>query len=242
MSVAIKTYITIDIDWAPEEVIEDTLSLLKEYNVSATLFCTHKSDVINNADIAKYEKAIHPNFNFLLQGKNTNGNNAEDVLDSLLTIYPEAKGIRSHSMTQSSMLLDLFVQKGLQYDANHFLPYQNIMPFTLWNGLIRIPYNWEDDVHFAYNKKFENPEFEFADNELLIVDFHPMHIFLNTENAERYKAAKPHYQNVKELLKFRNDGKEKKGVRDVFIQLLVANKNNNNLLYTLANSHKSYIQ
>lgn len=229
-------YFTIDVDWAPEAVIEDTLALLEEYQVAATLFCTHASRVIDQCNAALFEKAIHPNFNFLLNGQNANGENAETVLDDLLKCYPEAKGVRSHSMTQSSVLLDLFVQKGLLYDANHFLPYQAVTPFKLWNGLIRIPYNWEDDVHFSYGKAFENPEFEFAENQLLIVDFHPAHIFLNTEAPERYAAAKKFYQQPAELIKFRNPGLERKGTRDVFIELLKAHRGNKNTLLQLSSA------
>lgn len=227
-------YFTIDVDWAPEAVIADTLALLEEHQVAATLFCTHASRVIDQCHTALFEKAIHPNFNFLLNGQHSNGQNAEAVLDNLLDLYPEAKGVRSHSMTQSSVLLDLFVQKGLLYDANHFLPYQPVTPFKLWNGLIRIPYNWEDDVHFSYGKAFENPEFEFAGNQLLIVDFHPVHIYLNTKSKEHYQQAKKYYQEPDELIKFRKINEDKAGVRDVFIQLLRQNKGNKNMLRHLA--------
>jgi hypothetical protein len=227
-------YITIDIDWAPEEVIEDTLSLLEAYDVSATLFCTHKSMAIDRAGNDRFEKAIHPNFNFLLEGKQDHGKNAEETIENLLAIYPGAKGVRSHSMAQSSVLLNLFKEKGMLYEANHFVPYQPIKPFFLWNGLIRLPYNWEDDVHFMYRKEFNDDLFDFAKGNLLVLDFHPIHIFLNTEHEDRYLAAKKHYQQPKELIPYRNAGKVNKGVRDVFIELLKINRGNKNTLLKLA--------
>ncbi len=240
MSQPSAVYITIDIDWAPEEVIEDTLLLLEEYDVAATLFCTHASGVIDGCNTNLFEKAIHPNFNFLLNGEKVNGNNAEEVLDSMLMLYPDAKGVRSHSMTQSSVLLDMFAEKGLMYDANHFLPYQPVKPFTLWNGLTRIPYNWEDDVHFAYGKKFEEPGFDFATDNLLIVDFHPIHLFLNTENAKRYQAAKKYYQQPDKLIKYTNNSGAIAGARDVFIQLLKQNKGCKNKLIHLAETTSTF--
>jgi hypothetical protein len=227
-------YFTIDIDWAPEAVIADTLALLEENQVAATLFCTHKSRVIDQCNTALFEKAIHPNFNFLLNGQKTNGESAEAVLDHLLHLYPQATGVRSHSMTQSSVLLDLFLQKGLLYDANHFLPYQQVRPFKLWNGLVRIPYNWEDDVHFFYGKEFEEPLFSSIPGDLLIVDFHPVHIYLNTKSKEHYQEAKKYYQQPDELIKCRGSSEEKAGVRDVFIQLLLQNKGNKNTMHQLA--------
>ena len=41
---------TSDIDWAPEEVIADMLQLFEMHNVKCTLFCTHKSKVIEECN------------------------------------------------------------------------------------------------------------------------------------------------------------------------------------------------
>ena len=46
--------ITIDLDWAPDEVIRFTFDLLDTYHVRATVFCTHK------VDIGIHEPALHP--------------------------------------------------------------------------------------------------------------------------------------------------------------------------------------
>ena len=134
---------TIDVDWASEEVIEDTLLLFENYNVCCTLFATHKSKVLDTCNRNLFEIGLHPNFNPLLQGK---GGNVNDVLKKLKEMYPEAIGARSHSLTQSGYILSQYKEVGIEYEVNHFLPYhQNIKPFMLWNGLLRIPFNWEDD-------------------------------------------------------------------------------------------------
>ena len=45
-----------------------------------------------------------------------------------------------------------------------------------------IPYNFEDDVHYNYNKSFDISLLEeFKTSEYLIMDFHPIHIFLNSD-------------------------------------------------------------
>lgn len=36
-----KIFLTFDIDWAHDEVIDDVLQLLSKYQASATLFATH---------------------------------------------------------------------------------------------------------------------------------------------------------------------------------------------------------
>lgn len=214
---------TSDIDWAPEEVILDTIGLFEEYDVKCTFFSTHHSRVLAKADKKKFEIAVHPNFNPLL---NLSGNKrAEDILDEILDIHPDAKGIRSHSMMQSTALLQMFADKHLVYDSNHFLPYQSgLKPFRLWNGMVRIPYNWEDDVHWAYGYEFEDCGINLNDTGLNVFDFHPIHIYLNTENKYRYTEAKKFYNDPKKLKDFQNN--EIKGARNMLISLLKYVKEN----------------
>lgn len=45
-----KVVLTSDIDWAPEEVIQDFLDLLQSFNAKCTLFCTHESEVISKCN------------------------------------------------------------------------------------------------------------------------------------------------------------------------------------------------
>jgi hypothetical protein len=209
--------ITVDIDWAPEEVIEDTISFFKESNIKCTFFCTHKSHILERADKNLFELSIHPNFNFLLEGK---VGTAEKIIDDLLNIFPESIGIRSHSLMQSSVLLNLFAKKGMKYECNQFLPYaRNVQPTVLWNGLLRLPFIWEDDTHWMYHKNFSSLDIDLDQGGLKIFNFHPIHIFLNTIDSNDYNKVKDHYQNPNELKIFRNQGPIK-GVRDALILLI----------------------
>lgn len=206
---------TIDIDWAPEAVIEDTLRLFQEHEVPATIFATHRSGALDAADRHLFEIGIHPNFNPLLAG---GGGAAARLVDDLLAEYPEARGVRSHSMTQSTPLLDLFRSRGLLYDANLFLPYwADIHPFQIWNGLWRVPYNWEDDIHFSYGRSFESTGLT-DDAAVNVLDFHPIHVYLNTDTRERYEAARPHYQTPETLVGLRNTVRA--GARTLLVELL----------------------
>ena len=66
-----RVFLTFDIDWAHDEVLEDTLNLVSDYNVKATFFATHKTSVnlkiISNPN---FELGIHPNFNLEFNGFN----------------------------------------------------------------------------------------------------------------------------------------------------------------------------
>lgn len=208
---------TADIDWAPEEVISDTIQLFEKYNVCCTFFATHYSDVLIKCNRELFELGLHPNFNKLLQGS---GGDPDEILNSLKNYYPEAKGVRSHSLTQNGWLLNKYKEIGMLYEVNHFLPYhQSIFPYKLWNGLLRIPFNWEDDYHFALDLPFNNSNIDLNDTGLNIFNFHPIHIFLNSENNVRYLKTKDCMQDVTKLRPWQNKSNVK-GTRDILIDLL----------------------
>lgn len=122
---------------------------------------------------------------------------------------PEAKSIRSHSMTQSSRLLDMFKHMGFTHEVNHFIPHHTgieLSPWILWNYLCKVPYFWEDDVHILYESigiAQQNPV-ELSTTEgggLKVFDFHPIHVFLNTDSLDRYERTRALHHNPKELIK-----------------------------------------
>lgn len=214
-----EVIITIDVDWAPEVVIADTINLLSQYDAKATFFCTHASTEILGHNNKNFEIAIHPNFNSFLIKDSVNTKCVDSILDELLDIYPSARGVRSHSLFQASSLLYKFNERKLLYDANIFMPYQKIKPFSLWMNLMRIPYNWEDDGHWAYGYSFNDFNLDFGAGNLNVLTFHPVHIYLNTEKQDRYDSAKKYYQDASKLLEFRNQNNIS-GTRDIFIALL----------------------
>src|SRR5688572_22770431 len=72
-----RIFLTIDIDWASDEVIADTAALVEEAGVAATWFVTHDTPQIGRLRANPlFELGIHPNFNFLLDGDGRNGADA----------------------------------------------------------------------------------------------------------------------------------------------------------------------
>lgn len=211
--------ITLDIDWAPDPVIADALELLDQRGIPATLFATHYSPVLKECekDSRKWEIALHPNFNPLLEGKNSQ--NAKEIIDALYETYPGAVGVRSHSRTVSGGLIETFRGRGLLYDANQIAPYHaHLEPFN-YCGFVRFTDFWQDDVHMVMQRPFILDDLPLHQPGLKIFAFHPVHIYLNTENPERYRAAKSAYQSPAELIAHRNHTNTP-GTRDLFIELL----------------------
>lgn len=213
-------FLTFDIDWAHDKIIGDTVDLLEKSGVTATWFVTHDTGLLKRLrENSKFELGIHPNFDFLLRGDSRNGRNAQEVIERLMKLVPEAKAIRSHSTTQSSMLFEVFKAAGLTHDCNHFIPAHiniQLKPWLLWNGMVRVPYFWEDDVACLYSH--EDNMSEVAQRPgLKVFDFHPIHIFLNTEHLDRYERTRHLHHNPEELIKHRYEGV---GTRTRLLELL----------------------
>jgi hypothetical protein len=208
-----KIHITFDTDWAPEEAVLDAIRLIDSYNVSATFFATGNYKCLQNT-LNNIEVALHPNFNSVLNGS---GENFIYIFDALHNIYPNAKGFRSHSLTQSSHILLHAKEKGMVYDSNLYHPEQG-QPYLDYSGLIRFTHVWVDLGHILDENAFEINQLPFQKSKTNIIDFHPIHTFVNTNTTAFYNSVKHLTSNLNELKKQSNN--DKKGVRTLFIDLL----------------------
>ena len=71
--------------------------------------------------------------------------------------------------------------------------------FSLWNGMIMVPHCWQDNVALKMNLSFpENGDYE---DSYQMFNFHPIHVFLNTENESRYESTRPIIKIPKDLFR-----------------------------------------
>ena len=112
------------------------------------------------------------------------------------------------------------------------------MPFKLWTGLVRIPYNWEDDVHYLFNRGYDDLGIDLFNDGLNVLDFHPIHVFLNTDSQGTYNNAKTYYQNPEELVKLKN--KKVKGTKDLLIDTLEMITKNGLTSYKMIEIYENY--
>jgi len=223
-----NVFLTFDVDWAPDGVLEDTINLVEAAGTKATWLLTHDTPLVarlrENPD---FELGIHPNFNAMLQRKDGSARRtAEQTIGELMRIVPEAVTVRSHSMFQSSRLLDVFRNAGLLYDCNTFVPRSSevtLRPWQHWNGLVKVPYFWEDDVHAIDMDNGSSAGWDvepfLAHPGLRVFDFHPVHVALNTEGMARYESAREHHANA-DRVNERRCTDEHRGTR-VFLKRLL---------------------
>ena len=73
---------TSDIDWAPEEVIYDTLKIFEEFGIKCTIFATHESEALKKCNKNLFEIGLHPNLNEgILNGK---GKGAKNIISEFV--------------------------------------------------------------------------------------------------------------------------------------------------------------
>jgi len=219
-----RVFLTFDIDWAHDEILEDTMNLVLAHKAKATWFITHETKHLEALRSNKaWEIGIHPNFNALLDGTNQSGSSAL-IIDELLGIQPEPQSIRSHSLVQSSRLLNMFKNIGIKYDSNDYIPSNSgieLKPFKLENDLIKVPYFFSDELWCLNDMGKSNfLKLPFKPG-LKVFDFHPIHIFLNTENLNRYEATRNLHKKPSELIKHRFLGY---GTRNRLLDILSLSK------------------
>lgn len=210
-----KPLITLDIDWAPDCVVDEVAELLLAAEVRATWFVTYASPAIERLKLCPdlFELGIHPNF----LPNSTHGHSPEEVIDHICDVAPVPTSVRTHALFQSTPLMALMFKRvpSLRADVSLFLPHAKMcepvrFDFHGASG-IRFPYIWEDDLEM-YRPR---PVWRFDDLEhrsgLRIFDFHPIHIVLNDPTMESYsrlkeltpELTKARCEDIEELRKFR---------------------------------------
>lgn len=219
-----EIYLTFDVDWADDAVVRDTIEVLESRSAAATIFATHDSPVLTGlAGHPRLEVGLHPNFNALLDA-GSDRSDAADVLARLHDVFPAAVSIRSHSLVQSSRLQDLFARRGLGFEVNQFIPaWSGVVcrPYREITGMIRVPFFWEDDVHMMAMARGLTPAWD-ADAMLRapglkVFNFHPIHVFLNSETMDRYERTRDDHRAAARLVAQRG---AEYGTRSFLIDLL----------------------
>jgi len=215
-------FVTLDFDWANDSVLLYAIDLLEKFDIAATWFVTHDTPLLKRLRAnQKFELAIHPNFNQCLFGDNAS--TVDKYLDELRLIVPEAVSMRSHSLTKNSLLSKCILDRGFTHESNVFINDYTIplKPYVLPDGLVQVCYNL-GDYSCLSGKKAEHKSY-LKSKGLKVLNFHPIHLFLNTKSLRHYGEAKAHMKEYNKLKPFIN--KNDNGIRNYFEKLILEAKN-----------------
>lgn len=188
-----RAAITLDVDWAPDFMIDAAAEALVARDVRATWFVTHASPAIDRLrerpDL--FELGIHPNF---LPGS-SHGATPAEVVAHCANLVPGARAVRTHCLMQSTPLHDELLRgSDVEVDLSLFLPgARGVEPVVQWSPagrLLRLPYVWQDNMEmYAPEPQWDTGAVLDAPG-LRIFDFHPVHVWLNSRSFDRYEALK----------------------------------------------------
>lgn len=189
-----RCVITLDVDWAPDFVIDAVAARLVDAAVPATWFVTHASPAVARLrdHRALFELGVHPN----LLPRSSHGTEATAILAHVMALVPDATSLRTHALYQSSpFIAQVLASTPIVRDASLFLPrYGAVEGFRHRVGegeLVRYPYVWEDDYEMLQDDPiWDLPSFVAPRAGVTIVDFHPIHVYLNGARMDVYEHAK----------------------------------------------------
>jgi len=215
-----KVFVTLDVDWAPDFVIREVDEIIETLGIPATWFITHKSDaVLQLFGRDQYEIGVHPNFAPLLQDSYKRFT-INEIVENARKLAPSATAFRCHALVQSSHLLEQMQAAGFSVDCNVFLPYTPIPALSPWRhseGLVRVPYCWEDDTWIAGRCRTPHEVTETVG--MRVIDLHPIHLWLNSETLDRYQRVKEN-MNDERSLRLNQNKDSTNGVLVAFLKMV----------------------
>ena len=219
-------FVTMDMDWANDGVLRDTVSLAEKLEIPVTMFVTHDTPMLAELRAHPlFDLGIHPNFLPQLNGQSEK--TFLKTLEEMHALVPEARVIRCHALVDATPVLVSARQLGFEADLNLFIPLSSgisLKPYTHFSGLRRLPFFYEDDA-WALEQDHPSPEQHMAADGLKIFNFHPIHLYLNTETMDRYGRAKAYYHDFDRLAPFINRG-EGFGARDFLLRIVELGREN----------------
>ena len=115
------------------------------------------------------------------------------MLDFLAQMVPEARGVRAHGLLMSTALLVEYGRRGLVYESSYLLEgTPGLTPAVAWNGVVRLPIYWEDDVQMLHGRAFQLDDLGLGRPGLKIFNFHPVHVALNSPDLHAYHRLRDH--------------------------------------------------
>lgn len=198
--------ITFDVDWAPDRIVQDVLSVLDERSAPATLFCTNytldKSGNSSNPAAfldRRHEIALHPDFQ-----------NAADCgaeWDRLVRLYPTARGWRSHNGVTGWPIIKAGFERGLRFEVFSSVFSTYVAPSQV-NGALKGHFAlttafWDShrlhDPAFSWSVKDLPLRERFGDDaSLVVLGFHPNILYYDMRVIGEYDGRKPSYHQVAE--------------------------------------------
>ena len=206
--------LSIDTDWAPQELVQTVVENILPKELPVTFFTTDRYHVLEEHQPG-YEIEPHTNPPTLSE------KDLEEELVSKMSFCQSGPiiGHRGHSLYWTERLRPVFRRNGIKYDSSTMMYLKNkIEPFKIGHDLLEIPLFFMDMFHLecaqlAGKEPFDIDILKLQSEGLKVFDFHPVHLFLNTPHPDYYAEIKSDYHNPENLSRLIN---QKYGMKNFF--------------------------
>ncbi|WP_341792179.1 hypothetical protein [Rickettsia endosymbiont of Gonocerus acuteangulatus] len=170
--------VTVDLDWACEYAIEETLAFLEDRKIVPTIFSTHNSSIVESM-LNKIEVGLHPYFN----SNSSHGTTFSEVVKYVMNLPHNLAAFRCHRFATCNLSKQLMFEAGMLISSNVCTDLEVITPFKDRFGLLEVPIFLEDGGYLWRNhpmqidKELRNT---ILDQLIKVIVIHPMHFTINT--------------------------------------------------------------
>jgi hypothetical protein len=217
--------VTLDIDWAPDPIVDAVMELCEKRRVPVTLFCTNpdtdrsgNSSNLRGRYDERHELALHPYFSDFADH--------EAVLRDLLAHYPNAQGFQSHNGNTGWPIWSAAFRRGLKYEVDCRVFPVDVPPFVLDDPKGSCVFvsrfmdaNLLHQAHECWSMDHLPLTHEaMSGTSLFVIKFHPNIIYYDMRSTGEYKKHKSYYHEPRERLSFRRN--VPRGAAKLLIDLL----------------------
>lgn len=197
--------ITIDVDWAPDKIMDSVMSAIEPSGVPVTLFCTDftadRSGESSSLERhrSRHELGVHPNFQ--------NTGDYEAVWDSVLRHYPYATGFRSHNGCSGWPIAVGGARRGIRYEVYCTVYPVYVPPFKINRDVLEY-YVFTNSFFDSQMLTVKDFDWSFRSmwfakelaepNKIFVLSFHPNVLYYDMVTAEEYERRMPTYHSVDE--------------------------------------------
>jgi len=215
--------VTVDLDWACEPAIEQTLEHFRADGVPVTVFTTHRSAYIS-AHLQRLEVGLHPFF----AADSSHGADVESVVQHVLALPHNLPAFRCHRFAFSNKSKAGLLAAGLRWSSNLCTDLEVLPPYRDRFGILDLPIFLEDGGYLYRGHPLRLSEGPAASALLVpglkVIVVHPMHFAVNTPHFEYMVGIKRSYSRAEwnelsgaRLEAIRHRGR---GIRDLLLELI----------------------
>ena len=214
--------LTIDVDWAPKKILECAIKVIGGM-IPFTIFVTDNCQGHFDEPI---EVGWHPNFR---------GTLPRTELEKLNRLFPKAAGLRPHALYSENVSAEVLLEYGLKWVSASSMP-QSTMPSLFQDRIPDFRISWGDNMWINrsvapdYNMMIEDR------NGYYVINFHPIHIYLNSFDFLEYSKLKPFITDIDYLAQFRNS--KHRGVHDLLKDVLILRQKRSVRFMTLSQAYQ----